>query len=318
MKILITGGSGFIGSHLADRLLARGDEVLVIDNYETGRRDNLKPHKNLQIAEGTIADEELMEKLFDEFGPEIVVHTAASYKDPDSYIEDARTNVMGTAIVVKNCQRTNVRRIVYFQTALCYGKPIEQPISIEHPLFIDLTSYAVSKTGGEFYIRLSGLDFVSFRLANVYGPRNISGPLPTFFSRLTTGKPCFVMDTRRDFVYVDDLLDIVMPAIDGKGERGAYNLSSGSDVSIKELFDETLKALNITLDKEVEVKPRSEDDAATLLLDPSKANKTFGWKTRVSLADGVRKAIDYYKEYGVTQTFTHLRHEEKAGAAHGK
>jgi UDP-glucose 4-epimerase len=317
MKVFITGGSGFIGSHLADRLLARDDEVLVIDNFATGRRDNLTPRKNLRVVEGTIADEALMASLFDEFKPDVVVHTAASYKNPDDFIEDARTNVMGGAIVVKNSQRREVKRLVYFQTALCYGKPLQQPIPIEHPLNIDMTSYAVSKTGGEFYVRLSGLNYISFRLANVYGPRNISGPLPTFFSRLTTGKTCFCVDTRRDFVYVDDLADVAMKAIDGKGPSGEYNVSSGSDVSIKELFDVTLKALEIKLDKEVEVRPRSADDAATILLDPSKTNREFDWSAKTTLEEGARNAIAYYREFGITETYTHLR-AEKEGAHSGR
>lgn len=311
MKVLITGGAGFIGSHLADKLLERGDEVMVIDNYETGRKDNLTSQENLTIIEDTIADEKLVDRLFDDFRPEIVIHTAASYKDPDNYIEDAITNVVGSAVIVKNCQRLNVRRLIYFQTALCYGKPIQQPIPIDHPLGIDLTSYAVSKTGGEFYIRLSGLNYISFRLANVYGPRNISGPLPTFFHRLTEEKPCFVMDTRRDFVYIDDLVEIVLKAIDGKGEVGPYNVSSGKDFPIKELFDETVNALNIKLDKEVEVKPRTSDDAATLLLDPAKTIQDFEWRTKTPLSEGVKKAVEYYEKYGITQTFTHLRHPEK-------
>jgi UDP-glucose 4-epimerase len=319
MKIFITGGSGFIGSHLTDRLLRRGDEVLIIDNYATGRRDNLKPQKNLTIVEDTIANETHLAELFDHFAPDVVVHTAASYKDPDNFVEDARTNVLGGALVVKNAQRLKVKRLVYFQTALCYGKPQQQPIPIDHPLNIDMTSYAVSKTGGEFYIRMSGLDFVSFRLANVYGPRNISGPLPTFFARLTTGKPCFVVDTRRDFVYVDDLVDIAEMAVDGKGPRGEYNVSSGKDCAIKELFDMTVNALGITLEKEVEVRPRSADDAATILLDPSKTTREFGWKAKTPLAEGVAKAIAYYREFGITQTFTHLRHEhEKEGARSGR
>jgi UDP-glucose 4-epimerase len=311
MKVLITGGSGFIGSSLADKLLARGDEVLVIDNYETGRRDNLTPQERLTIVEDTITNTELMERLFDEFQPDIVVHTAASYKDPNEYVRDALTNVVGSAVVVENCMKSNVKRLIYYQTALCYGEPEKQPIPLDHPLGIDLTSYAVSKTGGEFYIRMGGFDFISFRLANVYGPRNISGPLPIFFQRLTNDKPCFVVDTRRDFVYIDDLIEISLLAIDGKGTSGPYNVSSGSDCAIKELFDETVKALGVTLEKDVEVRPRTPDDMATLLLDPSKTNKDFGWKTGTSLSEGVRKAIEYYREFGVTQTYTHLRHEEK-------
>ena len=311
MKVLITGGAGFIGSHLADKLLGRGDQVLVIDNYATGRRDNLQPQPNLKVVDGTIADSDLVNKLFDEFQPEVVVHAAAAYRDPDDWAEDARTNVLGSANVVKAAKRTGAKRLIYFQTALGYGlKPIEQPITLNHPLKPEGSSYAISKTAGEQYVELGGLDFLSFRLANAYGPRNLSGPLPTFFQRLTTGKACFVMDTRRDFVFINDLVDCVIKAIDGKGSSGYYHISSGSDYSIKELFDATVKALGISMDGEVEVRPRNPDDAYTILLDPSKTNQTFDWQVTTPLEDGVRAAIDWYTENGISQTFTHLKQEE--------
>ncbi len=314
MKILITGGAGFIGSHLADRLIDQNAQVCVIDNYSTGRRDNLKPHKLISIAEGTIADETIVEDAFARFKPDLVVHAAASYKDPDNWEEDVRTNCLGTAVVVHACQRHAVRRIIYFQTALCYGlHPIEQPITLNHPILSGGSSYAISKTAAEQYIEMSGLDFISFRLANAYGPRNISGPLPTFYQRLTTGKPCFVMDTRRDFIFIDDLVNCVMLAIDGKGSRGPYHISSGSDYAIKELFDATLKALGITLDKDVEIRPRGPEDAFTILLDPSKTHRDFPWKISTPLEEGVRKAIEYYKEYGINETFTHLRIPDNKG-----
>ncbi|KTC95674.1 NAD-dependent epimerase/dehydratase family protein [Legionella erythra] len=310
MRVLITGGSGFVGSHLADRLLARNDEVLVIDNFSTGRRDNLKPHRNLQTIEQTIADTAAMERIFTEFKPDVVVHAAASYKDPDNWVEDCKTNVLGTINVINATKKAGCKRIVYFQTALCYGlNPKEQPVSLDHHFDARGSSYAISKTAAEHYVELSGLSFVSFRLANAYGPRNISGPLPTFYHRLTSGKACFVMDTRRDFVFINDLVDCVERAVDGQGQ-GYYHISSGSDYSIKELFDATLAALNIKLDKEVEVRPRHPDDAFTILLDPSRTNKDFSWKTSTPLVNGVKAAIDYYKEYGIEQTFTHLRSEE--------
>lgn len=316
MKVLITGGAGFVGSHLADRLLAKGDKVLVIDNYATGRRDNLTPHENLEIIEGSIADKELVDSAFAKFQPEKVVHAAAAYKDPEAWIEDAMTNVVGTINIVNASKTHNVNRLIYFQTALCYGlKPIEQPITLNHPLFSGDypggSSYAISKTGGEQYIELSGLDFISFRLANAYGPRNISGPLPTFFHRLTNNKPCFVMDTRRDFIFVDDLIEVVEKALEGRGKRGYYHVSSGSDYSIKELFDATIKALNLKLEKEVEVRERGEDDVFTILIDPSKTNADFDWKITTPLETGVDRAIKYYQEFGITQTFTHLKTPDK-------
>jgi UDP-glucose 4-epimerase len=309
LKVLITGGAGFVGSHLADRLIGRGDDVLVIDNYATGRRDNLPDSApSLRVIEGDIADRDLVDRSFDEFGPDVVVHAAASYKDPDDWAEDARTNVLGSALVTKAAQATGARRLIYLQTALCYGlHPIEQPITLDHPIRPGDSSYAISKTAGEQYIALSGIDYQSFRLANAYGPRNISGPLPTFYSRLTGGKPCFVMDTRRDFVYVSDLVDVLEKAIDGAGRIGPYHVSSGGDYSIQELFDATVAAMGITLDEPVEVRPRGEDDAFTILLDPSDTNRDFEWRTTVPLEKGVAEAIAYYRAYGITDTYTHLK-----------
>ena len=146
---------------------------------------------------------------------------------------------------------------------------------------------------------------MSFRLANAYGPRNLSGPLPTFYQRLTGGKPCFVMDTRRDFIFIDDLVDCVMHAVDGGG-HGAYHISSGADFSIQELFDEVARSLRINLEKPVEVRPRAEDDAFTILLDPSRTQQDFGWGVTTGLTEGVAKAVDYYREFGIEQTYTHL------------
>ena len=305
---MITGGGGFIGSHLTDRLLARNDEVLVLENYATGRRDNLEARDGLTVDEGTIADADWVRESFQSFKPEVVAHAAASYKDPEDWPEDSATNAVGTANVVKASQDAGVGRLIYFQTALCYGlHPIEQPITLDHPLRPGDSSYAISKTADEYYVALSNLDWVSFRLANAYGPRNVSGPLPTFFQRLTAGKPVFVMDTRRDFIYVQDLIDVVEMAIDGRGAGGAYHVSSGSDYSIKELLDATLAALGTELDDEVEVRPRGPDDAPTILLDPSRTESEFGWRASTPLEQGVAAAVGYYRAYGVEETFTHLK-----------
>ena len=308
MKVLITGGAGFIGSHLADRLLDEDHEVLIIDNYATGRRDNLTERDGLTIVEDTIEDPDVVSEAFEGFKPDFVVHAAAAYKDPEAWGADVLTNALGTVNVVKAAQATGVGRLLYFQTALCYGTtPTEQPVTLNHPIRPD-SSYGISKTAGELYIELSGIDFVSFRLANAYGPRNISGPLPTFYHRLTEGKGVFVMDTRRDFIFIDDLVDVVVQAVvEGKG-HGHYHISSGSDFSIKELFDATIAALpEVQLDGDVEVRPRNPDDAYTILLDPSRVREDFGWEPKVPLEEGVRRAIEYYREYGISQTFTHLK-----------
>ena len=306
--VLITGGAGFIGSALADRLLGKGYNVAVVDNFATGRRDNLVQRPNLEILEGSITDQELMADFFSKVNPDVVVHAAASYKDPEAWVEDSATNVVGTSIIVNEAKNAEVERFIYFQTALCYGlHPEEQPIPIDHELRPRESSYAISKTAGENYLALSGLNWVSFRLANGYGPRNITGPLPTFFQRLSNGSSVFVMDTRRDFIFIEDLIDVVERAVDGEGEPGPYHVSSGSDVSIEDLLESTLKAMGIELDEPVEVRPRGEDDAFTILLDPSRTHDQFpGWEAKTPLQDGVDRAVGYYREFGIEETFTHL------------
>jgi UDP-glucose 4-epimerase len=314
MKVLITGGAGFIGSTLADRLLDRGDEVVVIDNYATGRRDNLTEGTNLTVVEGSIADESSVAQAFGANGdPDVVVHAAAAYKDPDAWAEDTRTNVLGTVNVVGASEAAGVGRFIYFQTALCYGlKPLEQPITLSHPIRPEGSSYAISKTAGEQYIALSSLEWISFRLANAYGPRNLSGPLPTFYARLTQDKSVFVVDTRRDFIFVADLVDCVVKAVDGTGRPGPYHISSGSDYSIKELYDGTIKALDLPEKADVEVRPRGEDDVATILLDPTETERDFDWRVTTPLENGVSRAIEYYSEYGIEETYTHLKQVEPA------
>jgi UDP-glucose 4-epimerase len=308
MKVLITGGGGFVGSNLADHLVGRGDDDVIIDNFATGRHDNVVPNDRLRLVEDTITDRDLVHDLMTSFRPDVVVHAAAAYKDPDDWHTDAMVNVVGTVNIVQAAKAAGVERLVYFQTALCYGlKPTQQPVTLDYPINPGASSYAISKTAGEEYIQLSGLDYVSFRLANAYGPRNISGPLPTFYQRLTTEKPCFVMDTRRDFIYIDDLVDCVMRAVVGGAGHGVYHISSGSDVSIEELFNATVDALGITLKEPVEVRPRSDEDAFTILLDPSRTNEEFGWEPTTPLGVGVQQAIDYYRKFGITETFTHLR-----------
>src|ERR1051326_2899519 len=135
MKVFVTGGSGLVGSTLIDLLLVRGDEGLAIDNFATGRRDNLNPHAKLRLVEDSIAGKRVVDALIGDFRPEVVVHTAASYKDPDDWRSDALTNCVGSANIAHACKTSKVGRLIYFQTALCYGtKPIQQPITLNQPI----------------------------------------------------------------------------------------------------------------------------------------------------------------------------------------
>ena len=306
MKVLITGGAGFLGSNIADHLLSLNNKVCVIDNYATGRRDNLSVHPNLTTVEGDIADTGLIESLFDQFKPDHVIHAAASYKEPDNWFEDTKTNVSGTVAVVKASQRIRVKRFIYLQTALCYGLPKERPVTLSHSIE-PFTSYSITKTAGENYVKISGLSYVSLRLANIYGPRNLSGPLPTFYQRLKAGKPCFVVDTRRDFFEVGDFINLIDRVLAGSDICGCFNVSTGKDNSIKEIFDLLIEQLDIHLDKPVEVRPPDEDDVATLLLDPSETETVFDWKAGIPLKDGVLRLIRWYDTHGVDEAYTHLK-----------
>ena len=309
MKIFITGGLGLIGSHIAEMLLARGDEVLVIDNLATGRAEHLAKHPSLEVLIDTIANKDLVYSLVKKFKPDIVIHAACSYKDPDDWYSDTLTNCVGGANLVQAALANDVSRFIYFQTALCYGvKPLEQPITLGHPKLPANSSYAISKTAAEDYLEISELDYVSFRLANVIGPRNVSGPLPIFYQRLSEGKKCFVTPARRDFVFVGDLAKAVIQAIDGTGSK-AYHFSSGTDVAIKELYDAVVEAMELDEYPEPEVRDLSPDEAPSILLDPARTLKDFGNIEFTPLTDTVRAGVEYFREFGVTGGYTHLKHE---------
>lgn len=310
MKVLVTGGLGQIGSHVVEMLLERGDEVVAVDDLTTGRIEHLEEHPNLNIVIESITNKEKMEPLFEGFKPDGVVHTAASYKDPDDWYNDTLTNCVGGALMVDLAKKVGTKRFIYFQTALCYGlEPEQSPIPLDHPRNPAGSSYAISKTTNEYYLEHSGLDFVTFRLANVVGPRNVAGPLPIFYQRLKDGKKCFVTEARRDFVFVKDLARTVVKSLDGTG-HGAYHFSSGTDIAIKELYDAVVKAMGFNEEPDVEVRPLGPDDVASILLDPSKTFEDFGKIDFTPLQEFVDAAIAYYKEHGTLGEYTHLRIEE--------
>lgn len=310
MKVFITGACGQVGSHIAEMLLERGDHVMGIDNLATGRREHLAEHKNLTVVIDTIADKKLIDRLFSEFKPDVVVHTAASYKDPNDWYNDTLTNCVGGSNVIHAAVDNGVKRFIYFQTALCYGvKPLQQPIKLDHPKFPANSSYAITKTANEDFLEISGLDFVTFRLANVVGPRNVSGPLPIFYQRLKDGKKCFVTNARRDFVFVKDLAKAVLKACDGTG-NGAYHFSSGTDIAIQELYDAVVKAMELPTYPEAEMRLIGPDDAPSILLDPSRTFQDFGKIEFTPLQETVSAAIAYFKEFGTLGEFTHLKHSE--------
>ena len=225
------------------------------------------------------------------------------------------TNAAGTANVVKAAQAAGVERLIYFQTALCYGlQPLEQPITLDHPLPPGGVELRDQQDGRRVLRPAVQPDWVSFRLANAYGPRNLSGPLPTFFHRLTTGKPCFVMDTRRDFIYVDDLVDLVVQAVDGAGRRGVYHVSSGSRLRDQGALRRDREGARHRAGRgRSRCAPRNPDDVFTILLDPSQDQPGLRLEgTTTPLERGRRGARSTTTaQFGIEETYTHLKLAER-------
>lgn len=305
MRILITGGAGCLGSNLIEFWLPKGHEILVIDNFTTGKREVVPDVPGLIVCEGSVADEALVKDCFERFKPNVVVHSAASYMDPNNWLEDANTNVIGSAIIAKAAKAHGVKRLINFQTALCYGRPLSLPIPNTHPT-APFTSYGITKTGGEQFILLSEVPTLSLRIANVTGPRLAIGPIPTFYKRLKAEQKCFCSDTSRDFLDMSDFLVFMDMAIKSDAPVGIFNLSSGEAHSIKEIFD--LVTSYLGLGKiDVPVVPAEADDVPVVALDSTETYKAFGWKAQVPFAEIIFKQLAWYDKHGISDVFSHLK-----------
>jgi nucleoside-diphosphate-sugar epimerase len=305
MRLLVTGGAGSLGSNLIEHVGDRCDAVLVVDNYATGKPQALLPRGNLTVVEGTIEDAALVDRLFGEFAPTHVVHSAASYKDPNDWVRDASVNVIGTINVVRASERAGVRRFVNFQTALCFGRPSTVPIPADHPTR-PFTSYGVSKTAGEAVVQASSLDWVSLRIANVTGPRLAIGPMPAFYKRLKAGEPCSVSTTVRDFLDMSDFLSLMDLVLAASG-RGTYNVSTGEGHTIQEVFEVVARHLGISGATPAAVNPPGADDVAAVVLDPSETARAFGWAAKVGFEETVLRMLRWYDEHGITDVYSHLQ-----------
>jgi UDP-glucose 4-epimerase len=257
------------------------------------------------VTEGSIADAGMVASVFREFAPDVVIHGAAAYKDPADWSEDARTNVLGSINVARESAAAGVKRLVNFQTALCYGRPDRIPIPATAPTR-PFTSYGISKTAGEQYMLGAALPVVSFRIANVTGPRLAIGPIPTFYKRLKAGQSCFCSDSIRDFLDMQDFLSLVDLAIADGAPTGVFNASTGEGHSITDVFDLVVEHLAITPAAPVPVVPVGEDDVREVVLDPTATTQAFGWTATVGFADTIRRQLRWYDEHGVTDVFTHL------------
>ena len=304
MKILITGGAGCLGSNLIERYFPLGHEICVIDNFATGKREVVPPQAGLVVVEGSIVDETLVNRVFDDFQPTHVIHSAAAYKDPNDWAEDTATNILGTIYVAKAAQRLGVKRLINFQTALCYGRPELLPIPVEHRT-APFTSYGISKTAGEAYLMQSGLAVVSLRLANICGPRLAIGPIPTFYKRLKAGQNCFCSDCVRDFLDMGDFFELMDIVLRDDAATGVFNVSTGEGRSILDVFQTVADYLGIEA-PEVPVVPVGADDVAQVVLDPSATEKAFGWKAKKGFQETIHNQLKWYDQYGIYDIFSHL------------
>jgi nucleoside-diphosphate-sugar epimerase len=305
VRLLITGGAGCLGSNLIERYLPQGHEILVIDNFATGKREVVPPVRGLTLLEGTIADDVVVRRAFESFAPTHVIHSAAAYKDPANWREDVATNVTGTIHVLEAAKRAGVKRFVNFQTALCYGRPDTVPIPIDHPTR-PITSYGISKTAGEQYVMLSGLPYVSLRLANIAGPRLAIGPIPTFYKRLKAGQKCFCADAVRDFLDMEDFFALMDIVLRDDAPTGVFNVSTGVGASLKDVFDEVVTYLGVALKEPVPVVPPAADGVAAVVLAPAKTAAGLGGEARIGFADTIRRMLQWYDAHGVSEVYSHL------------
>jgi UDP-glucose 4-epimerase len=293
VRILVTGGAGFIGSHLVDALLARGDEVHVVDNLATGSRDNLASAATLHELD--IRDERVSE-LATRARPEVVFHLAAQ-ADVGTSVEqpvfDADVNVIGTVRMLEVARAAGARVVFTSSGGAIYGE-CERPAR-EDDALQPLSPYGTSKLAGEEYLgtwnRLHGCTHVACRLANVYGPRQLAslegGVIAIFLDRLRDGQETVIFgdgEQTRDFVFVGDVVAGLLAAADSPG-GGIYNLGSGVASSIREVHRLCAEAAG------AEQGPRFEaerpGDLRNSVIDPSRAARELDWRAERSLAAGL-------------------------------
>ena len=301
----MTGGAGFIGSHVVDGLIRAGHEVAVVDNLATGNRRNLNPEA--RFYEADIRSPQLG-RIFDEFRPEIVDHHAAHAdvrESVDDPMYDADVNVLGSLNVFQQAVRTGARKIVFISSGgACYGEPIELPCREDHPIR-PLSPYGASKAAIELYLHLYretyGLDYTVLRYANIYGPRqdmlSEEGRVVAIFSQLmlTGGQPKINGDgaQQRDFLYVSDAVDANLIALEqGGGE--AYNLGVGQPTSVNQIFT-LIKQLSGYQGEPVHLDAKP-GEVYQIYLDASKARRELGWRAAVGLEEGLRLTVEYFRD----------------------
>jgi UDP-glucose 4-epimerase len=306
VRILVTGGAGFIGSHVVDAYIAAGHEVAVLDNFSTGREDNV--NQAAAVHRVDLRDQAEVENAVGSFRPELVNHHAAQSEVPKSVADptyDAQVNIIGGLNLLKACVDHHVRKVIFSSTGgALYGEPDVVPAAEDHPVR-PLSPYGTSKFAFEQYLatfrRTFGLDFTVLRYANVYGPRQDfyaeeGRVIAIFASRMLGGKPVTIDGTgeqSRDMLHVGDVATANLAAVD-KGSGGTFHVSTGIATTVNDLYRKL--ALITGYRREPNYGPSRKGDVYRIALDNERAREQLRWEPRVSLEEGLSLTVDYFRE----------------------
>ncbi|MEP9410459.1 MAG: NAD-dependent epimerase/dehydratase family protein [Candidatus Brocadia sp.] len=306
MKILVTGGAGFIASHLVDHLVAKGHHVVVVDNLSAGRRENVNPKAVFYQAD--ICNATDMEEVFKKERPEVVNHHAAHVnvrKSVEMPVYDASINILGSLNLCELSKKYKVKKFIYISTGgAVYGEPTDLPVRETCPVE-PLSQYGVSKHTVEHYLsifyKLYGLNFTVLRYPNVYGPRQSphgEAGVVAIFSELILQniRPTIFGDgsKTRDYVYVDDIIAANLIVLGNAGDGEIYNLGWGKEISDLEVFLAVKRALTSDIEPIFGQKRPGEIDHISL--DSSKARRELKWEPKIPFEEGVMLATQYYQK----------------------
>jgi UDP-glucose 4-epimerase len=303
MKVLVTGGAGFIGSHVVDALIEEGHSVVVVDDLSSGKREHV--HHDAKFHQLDIRSPDL-ERVFAEERPEVVNHHAAqvdvrvSTADP---IFDADVNILGSLNLLECARSHGVEKLIYASTGgAVYGEPTYLPCDEDHPVE-PICPYGISKLAVEHYLYLyrqsHGLEYTILRYANVYGPRQDpfgeGGVVAIFARQMVEGEQVVINgsgEQERDFVYVDDIVRANLVAME-RGHGETYNLGRGVGTSVNELFA-TMQKMTGYADEPVHGPPKS-GETYKIYLDAGKARGGLHWESEVTLDEGLKKTIEHFR-----------------------
>lgn len=303
LKLLVTGGAGFIGSHVVDALIEGGHQVVVVDDLSSGAQANLNPKAHFYKLNITSPR---LERVIAQERPEIVNHHAAQISVNLSLgkpLLDARSNILGSLNLLECCRRYGVRKLIYASSGgACVGEPENLPVDEAHPVN-PLSPYGVSKHVVEHYLYLYGLLYglqhTTLRYANVYGPRQDpsgeAGVVAIFIGRMLRGEPVIINgsgEQERDFIYASDVVEANLLALE-KGDGGLYNLGSGVGTSVNEIFQRLARLMGYR--RSPEHGPPLPGEVFRIYLDVTKARRELGWEPRVSLEEGLARTVDYFR-----------------------